>query len=798
MAGSVRTAVDESVNKPVDQPARFADESYERLKAFCSEPRTVEDIASELKVEVSPELTEWLESLTFNGRLQRIKGKRYQAISGRAAVGMYRRSKGYGKQGGLVAPRDRSIGIIDIPTGLEEGAQDGDLVLAGYKEGRGGGRLDREGRPRLAGRVLNIIDSRPTEAVGVLEYSHSGKARVRLEGYNLPRYAYIQPHELHHTKAGTVVRIKLHRQVDSQGRTRGELLGSVGSIDDPTHDLDNLIAMFGFPGEFDPDALRESAALPANPEPEEFAGRVDLRELPIITIDPKDAEDHDDAISLEQLEGGLTRLGVHIADVSHYISPGSALDQDARIRATSVYLPGKLIPMLPKELSAGLCSLHDSVDRLALSCFMVFDATGEILRREIVKSVVRVRRFLTYEEVLPVLEGKGEVDDAIVNSLLIEGRKLADKLQQRRLKRGALVLEIPRPHVIVNAAGIATSVEPESHDIAHNLIEEFMLICNESVARFLLERGLPYIGRVHPAPDEDAIDEFAEFCDEMKINAPDWDHPGGVQKFLEDVKGRPGFGAIHYALLRSMSRATYHAGPELHFALALDKYVHFTSPIRRYPDTLTHQVLTEYISVGGELRWEKDPSDLPWSDGSTGPAGKPKRDGKRIPDFERWEFSIPHVAALCTERSIRADKGELAADQIKVLRLLLPKIGEVMAGTVISVAGNAVVVQLDQYMAEGYVEFTELSDSWVETHKFWVHYETGAGVNKIMLGDRMEVEIASIDLGSRSLRLTPLGQFATKRTWSGTRERDDRRRRKSRGKKNGGKRGGGKKKSRRR
>ena len=197
MAGLRRNAVTEP-----NQPERFAEETFERVKAFCTEPQTIESIAGELGVEESHELTDWLESLVFSGRLQRIKGKRYQAISGRAAVGMYRRSKGYGKQGGLVAPRDYSIGIIDIPTGLEEGAQDGDLVLASYKEGRGG-RLDREGNPRLSGRVLNIIDSRPTEAVGILEYSHSGKARVRLEGYNLPRYAYIQPHEVHHTKPGT-------------------------------------------------------------------------------------------------------------------------------------------------------------------------------------------------------------------------------------------------------------------------------------------------------------------------------------------------------------------------------------------------------------------------------------------------------------------------------------------------------------------------------------------------------------------------------------------------------------------
>lgn len=735
---------------------------------FCDEPRSTEEIAQALGVEESDELHDWLESLVFAGVLQRKKGKRYQGVNVRSAVGTYRRGKGRGKTGGFIVPRDKAIGLIDIPTGLEEGAQEGDLVLASYKQKRTRGGRGRGGRQAgLGGRVMGIIDSRPTEATGILEYDHRGRARVRLEGYNLPRYAWLAPHETHHTKAGTVVNVRLLRKPDSRGGTRAELLGSVGHIEDPSRDLDNLIALFNFPGDFDPDAVREAEAFPEDPDPEEFAGRVDLRELPIITIDPKDAEDHDDAVSFEKLDDGRVRLGVHIADVSHYISPGSALDQDAAFRATSVYLPGKLIPMLPDRLSAGLCSLHDSVDRLAMSCFMVFDAGGAMVRREIVKSVVRVRRYLTYEEVLPVLEGKRELDDAVVNELLVEGRKLADKLQQRRIARGALILDIPRPHVYVDEAGLVTHVEPEAQDIAHNLIEEFMLITNEAVAGFLLERGLPYIGRIHPPPPEDAKDEFAEFCDELGIAEPDWNTPGALESFLESVKGRPGYQAIHFALLRSMSRATYHAGPELHFALATDRYVHFTSPIRRYPDTVVHQVLTEYLDVGGTLRWEGETLDEPWADGSTGSPPKKNVPGKKIPDFDRWEFAMPHTAAHCTDRSIRADKGELAADQIKVLRTLIPRIGEAVAGTVISFSGQGVVVQIDDNMAEGVIEFRELTDGWVEMHKFWAHYETPSGVRQITMGDRMEVEINAIDLGSRTMTLTPLGEYARQNTWSG-------------------------------
>jgi len=768
-------------DNPAD-PTRYSDAAADRiLQAAHDAPRDIDELAAVLGVPADDSFHAWLEAMVFTGRLLRVKGKRFEAVRGKSAVGVYRRSRGYNKSGGYVVTGVPGAENVEIANGMEEGAQDGDRVLVSMRDD--GGRRSRrrdEYERGLSGRVLSIIESRPAEAVGIIEFSNHGDPRVRLEGYNLPRYAWLDHHDAHRMKPGAVVRVRIDRKADGQGRTRARLQGTVGSIDDPLHDYDNIVALFDYPGAFSDEAMQEARALPKDPPKADFKGRVDLRETLIITIDPVDAEDHDDAISIETLPDGLTRLGVHIADVSRYVAPGTALDADARFRATSVYLPGKVIPMLPRELSAGLCSLHDNVDRLAKSVFMVFDAEGAMLRREVVNSVIRVRRFLTYEEVLPVLKG-GSCGDAAIDAMLNQSRKLADLLLKRRLARGALILDIPRPHVYVNKAGLAYKIEPESHDIAHNLIEEFMLIANETVARFQLERGLPYIGRIHPAPSEDSVDDFAEFCDELKIPAPDFDKPGEVQRFLEMVKKRKGFEAIHYALLRSMTRAVYHAGPELHYALAAHEYVHFTSPIRRYPDTVTHQVLSAYLDLGKQLRWEERALGLSWADGSKGAAKKPARDGRKIDSYEQWEFAMPQIATHCTERSIKADRGSLAADQIKILRHMRGRIGQEMLGSVIGISGRGVTVLLDENLAEGTVEFNDLTDGWVETHRFWAHYETGGGVRKVILGDRMEVEIADIDLASRTMRLTPLGQHSRQR---------GRERRQERGNK-GGRRGQG-------
>ena len=738
--------------QPETVPAGFNEALRRRVLALAAEAISVEELAKQLGITETDSFEHWLEDLARQGFLQRVKRKRYKRPDGKVAAGVFRR----GKNGAFVKPDDPDIGLINVPKGGEEGAQDGDRVLVSYRREKPGRKT---GRQSSFGKILNIIQARESEVVGAYEITPSGHGRVHLEGYNLPSYAWLADGESRHLKPGAIVRVKLSRKPSSQGHTRADLVGTLGNLRNPLEDLDNLCALFGFAGEFLPETLEETQALPNDPKESEFAHRVDLRDLPVITIDPKDAQDHDDAVSLEVLEGGLLRLGVHIADVAHYVTPGSALDREAQHRATSVYLPGRTIPMLPKKLSAGLCSLHEKAERLALSCIIVYDAEGNVVRREVVPSVIRVRRYLTYEQVLPVLTQKASCGDTTVDWLLVESRNLADKLLARRLENGALVLDIQRPHVIVGPSGLAESIEPEQHDIAHNLIEEFMLAANEAVARFLIERGLPYIGRIHPAPDEDDKESFWEFCDELKVRKPDFDKPGELQRMLREVAKRPGADAINLALLRSMKRATYAPEPALHFALRLTHYVHFTSPIRRYPDTVTHQILTAYLDTGATLRFETKALGLPWADGSKEDAVKRHPlDGRNMPRADAWEMMMPGIAYHCTERSIQADRGEIAANQIKILRTILDKVGQEFQGTVINISSRNVAVKLDKVLAEGTIDYRELSDGWVDTHKFWALYDTREGTQRLMMGDRIEVMIDSIDLASREMRLIPLGE----------------------------------------
>ena len=498
-------------------------------------------------------------------------------------------------------------------------------------------------------------------------------------------------------------------------------------------DREVVILEFGLPAEHPPEVLAAAEALPDMRDGDAWPERVDLRELDTITIDPVDARDFDDAVSLEPTKSGGQRLGVHIADVSHYVRPGDVIDREAEERSTSIYLPGHVIPMLPERLANGLCSLRPDEDRLAKSVFLTFSPTGRLTTVRVQKTVIRSKRRFTYEEVQTILDDLAGVDpkDELPadaqrwRELIASMARLRDHLRKKRADRGALSLDIPQLRLQLDPSGEVTGIGRDEADPAHQLIEEFMLAANEAVARFLGERDLPQVGRAHPAPDEEKLGELKDLVDalgfrlEVSREGPDF------RKLIAEISDSPLAQAIQLAMLRTMGHAEYIPGQASHFALATDAYCHFTSPIRRYPDLIVHQILDE--QVAGKLR--------------------PGRSARKR---DRWQARCEAVSPHASNRERRAESAERAMVQAGIIRFLRPHIGEEMEGWIVSVQRFGFFVRLEETLVEGLVHVSSLGD----------YYEFDAGRHELRaqrgrqgfrLGARVRVILSELDSASRQI-----------------------------------------------
>ncbi len=712
-------------------------------------PRSPEDLAGELGVTVES-LKRPIDDMIQRAMLVRKSDGNLQRASEDASAGYAHRNP----KGGLtIMPDDRQIPMLSVERFHDNGALPGDRVLFTWREETLDAQAKRRkgvrpGGNRNIARVISILSERPKEVAGITEILSSGEWIARLWGQNKPRDVRLDNPDKIQLKPGLVVRLELPREYNG----RGKLLGVVSSVETPGEDANTVAALYDLRQEFPPEVEAEVAAMPTDPSPDEFVGRLDLREEFTITIDPKDAKDHDDAISIRDLGEGYLQLGVHIADVANYVRQGTALHMEAYSRATSVYLPGKTIPMLPFKLSAGLCSLVEGRDRLAMSCIMVFDDKGREVRRELYKSVIRVDRFLNYEQALAVLEGRLSVGEEADEALKLV-RLLADRLKQRRLDSGSIVLSIDRPHLVLGEKGEVVEVQPERSDDSHNLVEECMLAANRAVASFLLERNCPYMGRIHPEPDLEAEEEFAEFCERLGVAAPNFQEPRRVQMFLEGIANREGAHAINLAVLKSMKRATYAAEPGLHYALGFWEYTHFTSPIRRLCDTTVHQIITAYIDAGGSFRWQQAHRPWPWADGSPAETRFKVLDGAAVRGNREMRMAMPAICRQATDREVVASKAEMEVLQLKLMRLLEDSVGAQMQGTVTHISNQGAVVQLEEYWCEGTLFYFDLSDEWITPRKFWAEVPVRDGVMLLRVGDKITVEVAEVNTAARSLRL---------------------------------------------
>ncbi len=512
----------------------------------------------------------------------------------------------------------------------------------------------------------------------------------------------------------------------------GRIVEVVGNVDDPGVDLRVVVAKHGLPDGFPPEVLAEAESIPDEVSPDALSEREDFRERPIVTIDGETARDFDDAVEVEILENGNFLLGVHIADVSHYVREGSTLDQEAFHRGTSVYFPERAIPMLPERLSNGICSLNPGVDRLVQSVFVEVSPAGKVIQSRFADGVMRSRARMTYTKVRQILVDR---DPAVLEEyrelvpLFERMLALFKILRARREIRGAIDFDRPEAEVTLDEAGRVVDVRVAERNVAHRIIEEFMLLANETVATRFAEQKAPTLYRIHEPPDEKRVEAFEELIMGLgyRLRSPSESlQPRAFQRLLARVEGKPEERLVSYVMLRTMKQAVYSEENRGHYALAAAYYTHFTSPIRRYPDLVVHRLLRE-------LR-EKGP-----------PKGEKAEERKRrlVEIAERSSF---------TER--RADDAERELVDWKKVRFMADKVGDVFEGVVTGVTGYGLYVELLEFFVEGMVHISSLVDDYYHYNEE-AHSLRGESTGRMFrLGDMVSAQVIRVDLNLRRVDLS--------------------------------------------
>ena len=618
------------------------------------------------------------------------------------------------KTGRLIVNK-KGFGFVDIE-GKDDiyvaannmnGAIHGDIVIAEITSKKG---FDLEGR------ILKIVKRDLKNVVGTI-IKDNNKLVLKLDDDKLNINVLLDTNSMKNVVEGHKVLVKLLNRVDNQN-FKGEVIKVIGHINDPGVDILSIAAKHDINDEFTPEVMEEVDKLPSEVLEEEYIGRTDLRDKMIFTIDGDDTKDIDDAISLDILDNGNYRLGVHIADVSHYVKEDTELDKEAYERGTSVYLADRVIPMLPHKLSNGICSLNPNVDRLALSCVMDIDSTGEVVSYDIFESVIKSNIQMTYKKVNKILE-ENIVPDGYerYKDTLLNMKELADILRKNKVEKGYIDFDLDEAKIIVNDKGEAIDVTLRERGTGEKLIEDFMIAANETVARHIFYMDYPFIYRVHGEPNEEKITKFMHYISVLgytitgKINKIT---PKAMQEILEQLKDAKEYSMMSKELLRSMQKAVYDTKNIGHFGLASKCYTHFTSPIRRYPDTTVHRLLHTYL-FNKNLNKET---------------------------IRHWEAKLPFVAEHSSLKERNSIECEREVDDMKKAEYMEKHIGEHFEGVISGVMSFGIFVELPN-LIEGLVRVEDMKGDYYEYNE-----ETFSLVGKrnkrgYRLGDTIKVIVKS-------------------------------------------------------
>jgi len=669
-----------------------------------------------------------LRELERSGEIARIRKDRYvlpaeaDLVTGKLSV----HPAGFGfltpeKAGGS----DVFIAAEDIGVAMHR-----DRVVARISLEPPSGRVKR----RREGRVIRILERAHNTIVGTLQRSRN--------------FYYVVPDDprfVHDVYVGSVATASNDRKSEAAANIgdkvvvrldswesrhvnpEGEIIEVLGPASAPGVDMLSIIRKYHLPTEFPRDALEQVSRIPENIDARQLAGREDLRNQFIFTIDPDDARDFDDAVDVEKLPKGGWRLGVHIADVAAYVEPGTALDREARLRGNSIYLPDRVIPMLPERLSNGVCSLVPGVDRLTHSVFIHFDKRGVPKSARFARSVIRSARRLTYKEAYAILASPPR--DHLGGRLHLAW-ELAGLMRRKRFEHGALDLDFPEVKVWVDSNGKPVRLERVENDESHQLVEEFMLAANEAVARELKKRAIPTIYRVHENPDPEKLAEYREFALSFNYRVGDLTHRAELQRLLAEIRGKPEEQALKVGLLKSLKRARYDPQPLGHYGLAKTNYLHFTSPIRRYADLVVHRALGR-------------DAPLQRPDGAARPLHQP--------DMGEIASIAEHVST--TERN--AADAEIDAAQMKKLEFFQRQLGEgnpqIFSATIVDVRNYGLLVELPDALLTGLIHVSSLADDFYVFEPARRQLIGRRSRKRFQVGDNLSVFVARVDQFKRQV-----------------------------------------------
>ncbi|WP_420830609.1 ribonuclease R [Cohnella algarum] len=690
------------------------------MRESAYKPLTYQELEKHFELEDAAEFKAFLKllnELEHQGKIMRTRTERYGVPE---RMNLVRgRLQAHAKGFAFLLPDEQDHPDLYIHANDLKGAMNGDIVL---------GRVTSksEGGSRMEGEVVRIVRRAVTQVVGTFE-NHESYGFVLPDDKRINKDIFVRPEGFHGAVTGQKVVVSIIHYPEGRSAAEGEIVEILGHKDDPGVDILSIIRKHGLPEAFPAEALAEAEAAPDTIREDEIAeqGRRDLRNRAIVTIDGEDAKDLDDAVNVERLPNGNLLLGVHIADVGYYVREKSRLDEEAYSRGCSVYLVDRVIPMLPHRLSNGICSLHPKVDRLTLTCEMEFEPkTLRRVRHDIYTSVIRTAERMTYTNVRKILVDKDpellERYAPLVDMFRLM-EELAMGLRKSRMQRGAIDFDFQESKVIVDEEGKPVDIVKRERSVAEQIIEEFMLAANETVAEHFHWLKVPFLYRIHEEPDSEKLMTFVQFASNFgyavrgKGNSV---HPRALQTLLEEIRDTKEETVISTMMLRSMKQAKYDSQSLGHFGLAAEFYTHFTSPIRRYPDLVIHRIIRETLESGG----------------------MPKEDR-----LDALAQRMPDIAQQSSERERVAVDAERDTEKLKKAEFMLDKIGEEFDGIISGVTGFGMFVELENTV-EGLIRLSDLSDDYYHFHELHMALIGERTSKMYRIGDEVRIRVARVNM----------------------------------------------------